>query len=165
MKRGFRNHLTVLLLCCAMALCSGSARGESGKPAKPFTLKDINLKKVNLSDFKGKVVILNFFATWCPPCRTEIPELVKIFKENKEKGLVVVGISLDSDGSVQMVQRFVRDMKITYPVLLGNMDLADSYEISGVPTTFILTREGKTHKRYDGLVPGFYVEKALKEIL
>jgi peroxiredoxin len=165
MKRGFSNILKLLIICCALTLCSGFAWGENGKAVKPFTLKDINLKKVNLSDFRGKVVILNFFATWCPPCRTEIPELVKIFKENKEKGLVVVGISLDTDGPVQLVQRFVRDMKIPYPVLLGNMDLAESYTISGVPTTFILTREGKTHKRYDGLVPGSHVEKALKEIL
>jgi peroxiredoxin len=165
MKRVCKYHLTVLSMCCVMALCSGLAWGESGKALKPFTLKDLNLKKVNLTDFRGKVVILNFFATWCSPCRTEIPELVKIFKENKEKGLVVLGISLDTDGPVQMIQRFVRDMKIPYPVLLGDMDLADSYQISGVPTTFILNREGKTHKRYDGLVPGSYVQKALKEIL
>jgi peroxiredoxin len=165
MKRGFRTRAIALLIGLALVLGFGQTRGEVGKTLKLFTLKDVNLRKVSLTDFKGKVVILNFFATWCPPCRVEIPELVKIFKENKEKGLVVVGVALDGDGPVQTVQRFVREMKIPYPVLLGNMDLADSHQISGVPTTFILNREGKTFQRYEGLVPGSHVEKALKEIL
>ena len=92
-------------------------------------LKDLSQKKVKLTDFKGKVVILNFFATWCPPCRAEIPELNKLYRLNKEKGLMVLGVSLDMDQPPQGLTTFVKDMKITYPVLMGTTDLAEKYQV------------------------------------
>ena len=144
--------LAVLLLAGSLPIHAGEA--AVGQTAPEFTLKDLTQKRNKLSDFRGKVVILNFFATWCPPCRAEIPELVKIYQGNQAKGLVVLSVSLDTEGVPQVLNKFVRDMKIPYPVLLGNMELVDQYQISGVPTTLIITREGKIHKRYDGLVPG-----------
>jgi peroxiredoxin len=142
--------LTLLFLAGGLPLRDGAA----AQTVPEFTLKDLSQKKVKLSDFKGKVVILNFFATWCPPCRAEIPELVKIYQGNQAKGLVVLSVSLDTEGLPQVLNKFVKDMKIPYPVLLGTMDLVDQYQITGVPTTLIITREGKIHKRYDGMVPG-----------
>jgi peroxiredoxin len=144
--------LAILWLTAALALPAGAA--TVGQTAPDFTIKDLSQKKIKLSDFKGKVVILNFFATWCPPCRAEIPELVKIFQGNQAKGLVVLSVSLDTDGVPQVLNKFVKDMKIPYPVLVGTLDLVDQYQINGVPTTLIITREGKIHRRYDGLVPG-----------
>ncbi|MBI5586092.1 MAG: TlpA family protein disulfide reductase [Deltaproteobacteria bacterium] len=144
--------LTVLVLAGGLALQALAA--PKSEMAPEFTLKDLSQKKVKLSDFKGKVIILNFFATWCPPCRAEIPELVKIYQGNQAKGLVVLSVSLDTEGVPQVLNKFVKDMKIPYPVLLGTMELVDQYQISGVPTTLIINREGKVHKRYDGLVPG-----------
>jgi thiol-disulfide isomerase/thioredoxin len=140
------------------ALPAGSAKG--------FTLKDLNSKKVSLSDFRGKVVLLNFFATWCPPCRLEIPELEKIYQKNKMKGLVVLGVSLDTaDVLPTQLKSFVKAMKISYPVLIGNPEVADAYQISAVPITLVITKEGKTQKRFDGLVPIDYLENALKDLL
>jgi len=157
--------IAIVLLAGALIISSNQGWCQGRRAAKDFTLKDLAMKKVSLNDFKGKVVLLNFFATWCPPCRMEIPELIKIYNKNKEKGLVVLGVSLDTDGIPQGLTRFVRDMKIPYPVLLGNMELADNYQVSGVPTTIIINREGKTTKRFDGLVPSSYVEQAMKELL
>lgn len=144
--------LAVLWLAGSVPAPAGAA--TAGQSAPDFTLKDLSQKKIKLSDYKGKVLILNFFATWCPPCRVEIPELVKIYQENQAKGLVVLSIALDTDGLPQVLNKFVKDMKIPYPVLVGTMSLVDQYQISGVPTTLVITREGKIHKRYDGLVPG-----------
>jgi thiol-disulfide isomerase/thioredoxin len=142
---------------------SGWAQGL--KAAPDFTLNDLSQKKIKLSNFKGKVVILNFFATWCPPCRAEIPELIKLYRLHKEKGLVILGVSLDMDVTPQELATFVRNSKITYPVLLGTTDLADKYQVNGVPTTIVINREGKTFKRHDGLVPSSNFEKDLGSIL
>ena len=141
---------------------SGGAQGLRAAP--DFALTDLEQKRIKLSDFKGKVVILNFFATWCPPCRAEIPELIKLYRLHKEKGLVVLGVSLDTEVTPQELAKFVRDIKITYPVLLGTTDLADKYQVNGVPTTIIITREGKTFRRHDGLVPSSSFEKDLGKL-
>jgi thiol-disulfide isomerase/thioredoxin len=135
------------------------------RAAPDFILKDLSQKKVKLTDFKGKVVILNFFATWCPPCRAEIPELIKLYRLNKEKGLVVLGVSLDIDLPPQGLATFVKDMKISYPVLMGTTDLAEKYQVNGVPTTIVINRDGKAHSRYDGLVPASRFEKDLNNLL
>jgi thiol-disulfide isomerase/thioredoxin len=140
--------------------------GAQGLKAAPdFMLKDLSQKKVKLTDFKGKVVVLNFFATWCPPCRAEIPELNKLYRLHKEKGLVVLGVSLDMDLPPQGVTTFVKDMKINYPVLMGTADLAEKYQVNGVPTTILINREGKAQNRYDGLVPASRFEKDLSSLL
>lgn len=155
-----------LLIGIGVALSYGSlAAAEKVRPAKEFTLKDLSSKKVSLSDFRGKVIVLNFFATWCPPCRIEIPELVKLHQQHKNKGLVVLGISLDKDVVPFMLKNFVKDMKITYPVLMGTEEVADNYLITGVPVTVVINKEGKVHKRFDGLATPDQLEKALKDLL
>ncbi|RPH83299.1 MAG: TlpA family protein disulfide reductase [Desulfobacteraceae bacterium] len=143
-----------------------SFSGAQGLRVAPdFILPDLSQKKVRLTDFKGKVVVLNFFATWCPPCRAEIPELNKLYRLNKEKGLVVLGVSLDMDLPPQSLTTFVKDKKITYPVLMGTTDLAEKYQVNGVPTTILINRAGKPHTRYDGLVPASRLEKDLNNLL
>jgi peroxiredoxin len=154
-RKVFRPAFLILaVLWLAGSVPSPAGAATAGQAAPDFTLKDLSQKKIKLSDYKGKVLILNFFATWCPPCRVEIPELVKIYQENQAKGLIVLSIALDTDGIPQVLNKFVKDMKIPYPVLVGSMSMVDQYQISGVPTTLVITREGKIHKRYDGLVPG-----------
>jgi cytochrome c biogenesis protein CcmG, thiol:disulfide interchange protein DsbE len=144
---------------------SVAEKAQAATPAKEFSLKDVDSKKVSLSEFKGKVVLINFFATWCSPCRMEIPELVKMHKKFKNKDFVILGISLDQDVVPLMVKTFAKDMKITYPVLMGTMEIADGYQVSGVPATVVITRDGKIYKRFDGLVPTKYLEKAVTDLL
>jgi len=138
---------------------------EKAQPAKDFTLKDLQSKKVSLSDFRGKVVLLNFFATWCSPCRIEIPELVKIHQQNKKKDFVLLGISLDTDAVPFMIKSFAKEMKITYPILIGTPEVAEQYQISGVPITLVINKEGKIQKRFLGLVPPDQIEKAINDLL
>ena len=138
---------------------------QKDRTAKEFYLKDLQSKKKRLSDFRGKVVVLNFFATWCYPCRQEIPELIKIYQQNKKKGLVVLGISLDAEESSFMLHNFVRVLKIPYPILIGTETVVEDYQIFGVPTTFVVNKEGKIYKRFDGWVPPMHFESALKDLL
>lgn len=162
--------LSLILTGLLFGVVAGTAdsypeRAQQDRLIKGFTLKDLNSKKVNLSDFKGKVVLLNFFATWCPPCREEIPELVGIYHQNKKKGLVVLGISLDMDKAPFVLKSFIKQMKIPYPILIGTQEVAENYQISGVPTTLIINKEGKIQRRFDGLVPPDHLENALKGLL
>jgi len=138
---------------------------QKDRPAKGFTLKDLQSNKMRLSDFRGKVVLLNFFATWCPPCRMEIPELIRIYQQNKKKGLVILGISLDAEEASFVLKNFVRVMKIPYPVLIGTEEVVEDYRILGVPTTLVINKEGKIYQRFDGLVPPIHFENALKDLL
>jgi peroxiredoxin len=169
MKSNKKNLLKAVLLLGVLWLAfpwEQTPLGAQGFRAAPdFTLKDLSQKKVRLTDFKGKVVVLNFFATWCPPCRAEIPELNKLYRLNKDKGLVILGVSLDMDASPGDLTTFVKDKKITYPVLMGTTDLAEKYQVNGVPTTIVINREGKAQTRYDGLVPSSRLEKDLSNLL
>jgi thiol-disulfide isomerase/thioredoxin len=154
-----------VLLIGLFAFSSAAEKSQTARPAKEFTLKDLESKKVSLSDFRGKVVLLNFFATWCSPCRKEIPELEKIHQKYKNKNFVLLGISLDADAVPFMIKTFAKDMKITYPVLMGTPEVADGYLISGVPVTVLINKEGKIYKQFDGLVPTRFLENALKDLL
>jgi thiol-disulfide isomerase/thioredoxin len=115
---------------------------EVNNPAPEFSLTDLNGKTVNLSQYKGKVIILDFWATWCPPCRSEIPHFIDLYNRYQDKGLVVIGIALDDEGA-KVVKPFVDEYKINYPVILGNADVQKAYGgIQGIPTTFIINKNG-----------------------
>ncbi len=115
---------------------------ESLKPAPVFTLSDINGKKVSLSDFKGKVVLLNFWATWCGPCTAEMPSLNNLYSAFKNEGFVVLAVSIDpSEGPVRS---FVSEKGILFPVLMDPDKEAyfDQYAIFALPTSFLIDRKG-----------------------
>jgi peroxiredoxin len=164
-KMFFLVPFILLILWWALPWEQAPLGAQGVRVAPDFILKDLSQKKVKLSDYKGKVVILNFFATWCPPCRAEIPDLIKLYRLNKEKGLVVLGVSLDMDVSPQGLVTFVKGMKIPYPILMGTADLAEKYQVNGVPTTILINREGKVHTRYDGLVSASRFEKDFVSLL
>lgn len=115
---------------------------EAGNYAPPFELKDVNGKKSSLSEYKGKVVLLNFWATWCEPCKSELPSLNNIYATLKDKGFVVLGVSVDT--SEKTVRNFIMDEKIVFPVLLDkDKDVYfDQYAIMGLPTSFLINRDG-----------------------
>lgn len=118
--------------------------------APDFKLRDLSGTEIELSDFKGKMVILNFWATWCAPCRYEIPLLVSLYKEFNKKGLEIIGVSVD-DGGIELVKEFSEKYKINYPVLMYNREVIYSYGgINSIPTTFIITRGGKVVNLFVG---------------
>ncbi len=111
--------------------------------APVFTLKDLRGKEVSLRDFRGQVILLNFWATWCVPCQWEMPEMDKLYQTFKGQGFVVLAVALDAEGT-QTVGPFVRERKLTYPVLLDTeLKAARQYKIMGPPTTFLIGREGE----------------------
>lgn len=122
------------------------AQNTEEKPKAPdFSLKDLNGKTVKLSDYKGKVVILNFWATWCPYCIDEMPDLDKLSKEYSKSGETVI-LAIDVQEDAKKVEKFVSDNKFSLPVLLDtDGSVASAYGISGYPTTFIINKDGTVY--------------------
>ena len=135
------------------------------KAAPLWELKDLDGKTVKLSDFKGKVVLLNFWATWCPPCRQEIPDLVALQNQYKDQGLVVIGVSVDQNGPAA-VKSFATRMKINYPIVMGDEKTAVAYgNIEAIPTTFFIDRAGNVAGAHRGGATQSMFEEAVKPLL
>lgn len=135
------------------------------KPAPDFTLKDASGKDVRLSSFKGKVVLLNFWATWCGPCKVEMPWFIEFQKKYQDKRFTVVGVSMDEDGW-KVVNPYVQARGINYPILLGNEELAKRYDgLDALPTTLVLDRNGKIEAKHMGLVAKSVYEKEIEQLL
>jgi cytochrome c biogenesis protein CcmG/thiol:disulfide interchange protein DsbE len=152
-------------LTCCVALCGAAALGlsscsrtaasnqEAGpttvhtlkdrRPAPDFKLKDATGNSVQLSDYKGKVVLLNFWATWCGPCTLEIPWFEQFEQQYRSKGFEVLGVSMDEDGW-NVIKPYIAEHKINYRVVLGNDSVGELYGgVDSLPTTFIIDREGR----------------------
>ncbi len=141
--------VTGLLFLIFMPACQGKSEVSS---APDFTLLNLAGNTVNLSDYNGKVVLINFFATYCPPCRMEIPDFVKLQQEFSKKGFTVIGISVDNDGE-RVLPPFVERLEINYPVLLATTKVLKDYgNIYALPVTFILDRNHKIVKKITGMV-------------
>ena len=130
-----------------------------------FKLKDLRGATVKLADFKGKVILLNFWATWCAPCKAEIPDFVELHARHAEAGLQVLGVS--ADDTVKQLKPFVDALKMNYPVLQarGNNALLDAYAISTLPVTVIIGRDGTICRRYTAPVAKDILERQIKSLL
>lgn len=114
-----------------------------GKPAPDFVLTDLNNRKVRLSDFRGKVVFLNFWATWCKPCKDEMPSMEILHRKFAKDGLVVLAVSIDRITTVKDIQPFIKSLNLTFPVLVDSWGKTDMpYKRTGVPETFIIDQQG-----------------------
>jgi thiol-disulfide isomerase/thioredoxin len=148
----------------------GGAPGECDPNAKPanlnFTLKDLGGRDVKLSSYKGKVILLNFWATWCGPCKIEIPWFNEFHQKYKDRGLVVLGIS--ADDTVEQLKPFVAEYKMSYPVLVGKgrEDVQEALgPVWGLPTTLIIGRDGRTCHKHMGLAKKAEFEKGILGLL
>jgi len=134
------------------------------KLAPDFSLKTLGGKVIKLSDFKRKVIIIDFWATWCPPCRTEIPHFVNLYKKYKDKDFQMLGVTLDDNKS--SVEDFAKDYNINYPLLIPDeKTLKDYGPIIYIPTTFLISSDGHIYKKYIGYNSESIFENDLKTLL
>ena len=168
----------VILLCFTLGLvsCQGEAKspkvgmtgigsGISANIAPDFALKDVSGKVVSISDFKDKVIIIDFWATWCPPCQAEIPHFQSLYEDYSQKGLVIIGVALDK-GGIKTVKPFVEGKGVTYPIVIGTEEVVNSYGgVRGIPTTFIVDRNGKIIEKIVGYRDKSFFESAIKKLL
>src|SRR5580658_5158948 len=144
------------------------------KPAPEVTFKGLDGKDVSLASLKGKVVVVNFWATWCEPCQIEIPWMIGFQKKYADRGFTLLGVAMDEEGK-SAVEPFVQKTQfdvdghpttMSYPIVLGDDDLAGKFGgLLGLPTTYVITRDGKVAKRYIGLATESDLDKLIQSLL
>lgn len=175
-QRGNRNPMVLVVVAVVlagmlyfgfhMARRSGStARIMKSTPAPDFTLEGLDGKNVTLSSLRGKAVLLNFWATWCGPCKIETPWLVELQNQYGPQGLQIIGVEAGDDGKDD-IAKFVKEMGINYPILLGKEAVGDAYGgIPALPETFFIGRDGKIVDKTMGLHGRAEIEDSIKKAL
>ena len=142
-----------------------TSRLTQSSPAPDFSLESLDGKTTRLSDFRGKAVLLNFWATWCGPCKIEMPWFVDFQKQYGSQGLQIVGVAMD-DASKEDIGKFAKDMGVNYPILIGKESVGDQYGgVPGLPESFLIARDGKIVDKIIGLRGKAEIEDAIKEAL
>lgn len=148
----------IILLSLLFFLFGCKNEVGAGPMAPDFSLKDLSGKEVTLKQYRGSVVVVDFWASWCPPCRLAIPELVGLQEEYKKKGLVILGISLDNPKRVndESLQAFGERFKVNYPIMRYNLDVVENYfgrQAPSLPTVYVIDREGQVRDMIEGFDP------------
>lgn len=162
--RLFSRLIAWMLPLLMMAIIASPAWATKKMPV--FSGETVNgLGKFDSANLQGKVFLVNFWATWCPPCRKEIPSLVKIQEKYRDKGLVVVGISMD-EGGRSMVGKFLDKQGVNYPVIIGDSSMAKGFGgVIGVPASFLVDRKGELIWRFDGYASEDQLRVELEKLL
>lgn len=159
-----KNLTIVAMVVCAAVVSAAAVLTRTGKseqtaanssatsaPAPGWELQSVDGKTVRSSDFHGKVVVLDFWATWCPPCRAEIPGFIELQKQYEKQGLVVIGVSLDQGGA-ETVKAFARKFEVNYPIVLANEKVVSDFGgVEAIPTTFVIDQQGRIVSKHIGL--------------
>jgi len=175
-----RNAIVIAVVTAAVALmllvgvrmarrnavvAKAPALAKDGVLAPDFQLQSLDGRQVRLSDFRGKAVLLNFWATWCAPCKIEMPWFIDLQKQYAAQGLQVVGVAMDDSGEAA-IAKFAKEMAVNYPVLIGKESVGDAYGgVEFLPTTFVIDRQGKVVDRVFGLVGRSEFEDDIKKAL
>lgn len=158
--------LVTTLAAPAQALY-GSNAPAIGSPAPDFKLKTLTGSEISLAQYRGQPVLVNFWATWCPPCRLEMPELVRVYEAHKSQGFVLLGINLTFQDSLPDVQAFVKEFNMTFPVLLDETSdvTYNAYQLRGLPTSVFVDRTGNIVRLQIGAMTGTQIDAFVAEIL
>ena len=156
----------IFLSSCGQGSVRAAVKAEKDRNKAPgFTLKDAHGRTVQLADYKGKIVLLNFWATWCGPCKIEIPWFIDFEQRYKDRGFAVLGISMDEDGW-DAVKPYIEAKKVNYRVIIGTDEVADLYGgVSSLPTSFIIDRQGKIASTHIGLVSKSVYQNDIEQLL
>jgi peroxiredoxin len=167
--RNWKRLAASLILVVLVAACSESGAAapqgvNTGNVARDFTLETVEGNSVSLKDHRGQVVLINFWATWCPPCRAEIPDLQSTYLERREDGFVVLGVNVEEP--LAEVQQFMDEMEMTYPVLLDEGgQVLQTYRANGLPMSVIVDSEGVIQVRHVGYLTASQLEDYLAELI
>ena len=159
------NH-RCLVAVLALSLLPGcpAFAAKVGEVAPDFTRRDFTGRQLTLSDQRGKLVLLNFWATWCPPCREEMPLFSGWQRELKGKGLQVIGVSMDDDAT--SVKEFVAKYPVAYPIVMGDVKLAETFGgVLGLPLSYLIDAQGRVVARYQGEADLSRMEAKIREVL
>src|SRR5580658_7388716 len=179
MRKRWNLLLMLVVVATFTASFSGCKSGGAGTPKTlanepEVTFKDLQGLDVSLASLKGKVVVVNFWATWCEPCQVEIPWMIGFQKKYADRGFTLLGVAMDEEGK-SAVEPFVQKTQfdvdghpttMNYPIVLGDDDLAGKFGgLLGLPTTYVITRDGKVAKRYIGLATESDLDKLIQSLL
>jgi peroxiredoxin len=156
--------LLVLFFCIPGCSTNSNHKGDIGTEAEDFWLQSTTGRKIHLSDYRGKIVLLDFWATWCPPCRRGIPDLISL-QEDFKNNLVVIGISTDRDTKGN-VSEFMQQQGINYTVAYADEEISESYGgINAIPTSFVIDKNGTIVDKHIGLVEKSVFSEKISELL
>ena len=176
------RQIFLVFLCCCFAIFSGCGdkklASQTSKaaasasllapedlgPAPDFILQTPKGESLSFAQFQGKAVLVDFWATWCPSCREEIPGFVDLYTRYKEKGVEIIGVSLDTTGP-EGVQKFIEEFAVNYPVVMADEEIVKAYGgIRAIPTTFLVNPKGRIVKRYIGMHPAEEFERDISNL-
>ena len=158
------NLLGIVFAATVIAFAPAGVLAQKAE-APQFELKDINGRTVRLSNYQGKVVLINFWATWCPPCRAEMPDLVRLQREHGKKGLQIIGITYPPENK-DRVRRFARSLKVNYPIVLGTRQIKARFSSDEtLPLTIVIDRDGKVSDIISGILLREEFDEKIKPLL